>query len=224
MNGDWTIQTNAAFKADWLRYYIETHDQLELLEPSGRIFATIEDGRCRRFVTIDPAGTSADRTNENKGRTASWSVLQVWDQPTNELHRFLLLRHQVRQRFGFNELCQAIRDIYIQWRPWQIWIEGEKLGQATVDQLQADLPIRCIPTGDKDKATRATKLVVKMERGEVLFPKHNSTWRPQLEAEFLAWTGDKREPADQIDAAAYAAIVAGDATAAAIKLCMPITT
>jgi predicted phage terminase large subunit-like protein len=135
-----------------------------------------------------------------------------------------LLRHQVRERFGFSELCKAIRDIHAQWRPWQIWIEGEKLGQATVDQLQADLPIRCIPTGDKDKATRAGKLVVKMENGEVLLPKHNSTWRPQLEAEFLAWTGDKREPADQIDAAAYAAIIAGDATAAAIKLCLPLTT
>jgi predicted phage terminase large subunit-like protein len=207
-----------------LRYYIEAQGQLELLEPSGRIFATIGDGKCRRFVTIDPAGTSADRVNEVNGKTASWSVLQVWDQPTNELHRFLILRHQVRARFGFSELCQAIRDIYVEWRPWQIWIEGEKLGQATVDQLQNDLPIRCIPTGDKDKAIRAGRLVVKMENGEVLFPKHNSSWRPQLEAEFLAWTGDKREPADQIDAAAYAAIIAGDATAAVIKLSMSLTT
>jgi predicted phage terminase large subunit-like protein len=134
------------------------------------------------------------------------------------------LRHQVRARFGFSELCQAIRDIYVEWRPWQIWIEGEKLGRATVDQLQQDLPIRCIPPGDKDKATRAGRLIVKMENGQVLFPKHNSTWRPQLEAEFLAWTGDKREPADQIDAAAYAAIIAGDATAAVIKLSMSLTT
>jgi len=224
MNGDWSIQENAIFKEEWLRYYIEAHGQLELIEPGGRIFSTIEDGRCRRFVTIDPAGTSADRANELSGKTASWSVLQVWDQPTNELHRFLLLRHQIRGRFGFGELCKAIRDVHANWRPWQIWIEGEKLGQATVDHLQKELPIRCIPTGDKDKATRASRLVVKMENGEVLFPKYNTGWRPQLEAEFLAWTGHKREPSDQIDAAAYAAIIAGDATGAAIKLCMPFAT
>jgi len=158
-----------------------------------------------------------------KGRTASWSVLQVWDQPSLEGGKFLLLRYQVRERFGFDQLVRAIRDVYDEWRPWQIWIEGEKLGQATVDALGTQLPIRCIPTTTKDKATRASKLVVKMEQGEVLFPKHNSTWRPQIEAELLAWTGYEREPADQIDAATYAAIISGDAAGEVIRLCLPLT-
>jgi phage terminase large subunit-like protein len=223
MNGDWSVQEKAIFNVEWLRYFIERHGQLELLEPSGRIFATIEDGNCRRFVTIDPAGTSADRAREMKGREASWSVLQVWDQPTLEGGKFLLLRHQIGERFGFHQLCQAIRGLVDEWRPWQIWIEGEKLGQATVDELGRPLPILCIPTTTKDKATRATRLVVKMERGEVLFPKHNSTWRPQIETELLSWTGHEREPADQIDAAAYAAIISGDAAGQVIKLCMPLT-
>ncbi len=223
MNGDWSVQEKAMFHVDWLRYYVERHGQLELLEPSGRIFATIEDGNCRRFITIDPAGTSADRANEMKGRTPSWSVLQVWDQPSLDSGRFLLLRHQIRERFGFSQLVQAIRDVYAEWRPWQIWIEGEKLGQATVDELSRQLPISCISTTTKDKATRASKLVVKMERGEVIFPKHNSTWRPQIEAELLSWTGYEREPSDQIDAATYAAIVAGDAAGVAIKLCLPLS-
>ena len=120
-------------------------------------------------------------------------------------------------------MIRAIRQIHAEWKPWQIWIEGERLGQALVDQLRAELPIACVPPGGKDKPTRALKLIVKMEQGGVFFPKHNSTWRPQLEAEFLAWTGHKREPADQIDAAAYAAIVAGDAVGDAIRLCMPLT-
>jgi predicted phage terminase large subunit-like protein len=222
MNGDWDIQENAMFKTEWLRYYTELNGQLELLEPPGRLFATIDVTRCRRFVTIDPAGTSADRTNEAHGRGACWSVLQVWDQPTNELHRFLILRHQVRERFGFDGLLRAIHDVNNEWKPWQIFIEGEKLGQATVDQLQRELPISCIPPGTNDKPTRAIKLVVKMERGEIFFPKHNATWRPQLEAEMLSWTGAKHQPADQIDAAAYAAIVAGDAVGSAIKLRLPL--
>lgn len=220
MNGDWSIQEQAIFNVEWFRYYIERDGQLELLEPSGKTFATIAETGHRRFVTIDPAGTSADRNQEEKGR-ASWSVIQVWDQPSLHGGRFILLRHQLRERLGFDGLCRAIREVHAAWRPWQIWIEGEKLGQAVVDQLGRTLSIRCIYTRSQDKPIRAGRLVCKLEGGEVFFPKHNSTWRPKLEAEFLAWTGHDREPADQIDAAAYAAITAGDATAQVIKLAMP---
>lgn len=223
MNGDWSVQDKATFNVDWFRYYLERDGQLELLEPGGRTFATIEDnGSHRRFVTIDPAGTSADRAEEMQGRAACWSVLQVWDQPNLEHGRFLILRYQLRERLGSDGLIKAIRQMHAQWKPWQIWIEGERLGQAIFDQLRTELPIRCVSPGTQDKPTRAIKLVLKMEQGGVFLPKHNSTWRPQLEAEFLAWTGHAREPADQIDAAAYAAIVAGDAVGEAIQLCMPL--
>lgn len=223
MNGDWSVQEKAIFNVEWFRYFLERDGQLELLEPGGRTLATIEDnGSHRRFITIDPAGTSADREEESSGRGACWSVLQVWDQPNVERGRFLILRHQVRERLGSDGLLRAIRQVAAAWKPWQIWIEGERLGHGMVDQLQKELPIRCIPPAGKDKPTRAMNLIVKMELGQVFFPKYNFTWRPQLEAEFLAWTGRKREPADQIDAAAYAAIVAGDALGETIQLCMPL--
>jgi hypothetical protein len=45
----------------------------------------------------------------------------------------------------------------------------------------------------------------KLEQGEVFFPLANATWVVELEQEFLSWTGLPDEPADQIDAAAYAA-------------------
>src|SRR5205823_11882248 len=124
--------------------------------------------------------------------------------------KFLILRDQVRKRVGFGELCNLIRGVHAQWRPAKVWIEGEKLGWAVWDELKGQMPIECLPPGCRDKATRAAPLIVKLERGEVFLPRHNTTWRPELEQEFLAWTGHERQPADQIDAAAYAAIVAAN--------------
>ena len=56
-----------------------------------------------------------------------------------------------------------------------------------------------ISPGVNDKATRAGPLTIKMERGEVFLPKYDTAWRPKFEAELLAWTGDLRQPSDQID-------------------------
>jgi phage terminase large subunit-like protein len=145
-------------------------------------------------------------------------VIQVWDQPSVASGRFLLLRHQVRVRVGFEGLCEEIVAMHAQWRPERILIEGEKLGQAAVDLLKKDLPIDCLPTGGKDKVARAGRLIMKLERGEIFLPKYDSTWRPKLEAEMLAWTGDERQPADQIDAAAYAAIHVGDGLPGPIRI------
>jgi len=223
MNGDWSVQEQGLIQAGWLRYFIETRsietgEQLELLEPSGRINATLSEGSCRRFVTIDPAGTSAERTREARGREPSWTVAQVWDQPRRELSKFLLLRHQARVRVGFDGLCRTIREVFAAWRPERVWIEGEKLGQAAFDVLKKELPIECLRIGVSDKATRAGRLLLKLERGEIFLPRHETTWRPAFEAELLAWTGDERQVADQIDAAAYAAIVAGDGEKEPIRI------
>jgi len=49
-------------------------------------------------------------------------------------------------------------------------------------------------------------------------PLHENSWRPGLEQEWLAWTGDERQPADQVDAAAYAAIVVGEGQMEAIRI------
>lgn len=222
MNGDWNIQEAGLIRSEWLRYYVEVAGQLELLEPGGRLLAAIPDGACRRFATIDPAGTSADRTRQAHGRGASWSVAQVWEQPGRELAHLLILRHQERRQVGFGELCALIQRVHREWSPGRLYIEGEKLGQAVVDQLGRELPIFCLPIGVKDKVTRAGTLLLKLERGEVFLPRLENNWRPILEAEWLAWTGDERQPADQIDAAAYAAIVANQNCASPIRVERPI--
>ncbi|MEX2175759.1 MAG: hypothetical protein WD872_15450 [Pirellulaceae bacterium] len=208
MNGDWSVVEQGLIRAEWLRDYVcASGDQLELLAPDGRLLSVVRPERCRRFITVDPAGTSADRMREARGREASWTVAQVWDQPRQELSRFLILRHQVRERVGFDGLCALLRKLNDEWEPERIWIENEKLGQASVDVLQTEMPIECIRTRGRDKSARASRLIDKLQRGEIYLPKYDTAWRPAFEAELLSWTGRDDQPADQIDAAAYAAIV-----------------
>lgn len=223
MHGDWSIQEQGLLQAEWLRYFQTTlaglkHEVLHLLSPAGSILQSIDAQTCRRFVTIDPAGTSADRARERQGRQPSWTVAQVWDQPRGPLSHVLLLRHQVRERVGFDGLCRILGDLHATWRPSALWIENEKLGQAAVDVLGSRLPLRTIATQSRDKVARAAALLDKLQRGEIWLPQHDLQWRPALEAEWLTWTGDPQEPADQIDAAAYAAILAGKQSGAPVQL------
>jgi phage terminase large subunit-like protein len=218
MNGDWDVQPDGLIQASYLRYFVETKGQMELLGADGRSLAVVPEGSCYRFVTIDPAGTSADRAREIRGHGPSWTVIQVWDQPRRELANFLLLREQVRERVAFDKLCELICGVAELWEPARLWIEGEKLGQAVVDQLRRKLPIDVVPTRGQDKTTRAGPLILKLSRGEVFLPRDENSWRMELEAEWLAWTGDERQPSDQIDAAAYAAIVGADGAGEVIRL------
>lgn len=137
-------------------------------------------------------------------------VAGMFDLPRAEKCRetFMLLRDVRRLRVGFDGLCRALREVYAAWRPARILIEQEKLGQAACDVLHSEMPIECIATGGKDKVARAALLINKLERGEVFLPKFDNDWLPELESEWLSWTGLPDETADQIDAAAYAAIEA----------------
>jgi len=217
LNGDWSVHEKGHFREEWLRYYVVCGDQVELLGPGGRILATIPESRLWRFVTIDPAGTSEERTAEVRGRTPSWSVVQVWDQPP-EISKFLLLRHQERKRVEFAALCELARRVWREWRPVKVYIEGERLGQALLSTLKDEMPLECLQIGKQGKVERAVPLIMKMERGEIFLPKHEASWRPKFEGELLAWTGDKAEPADQIDAAAYAARVAEERRGGVVRV------
>lgn len=208
MNGDWTIRAEGVIRADWLMRYDACDQRLDLLDANQRTFASVDERQCYRFVTIDPAGTSADRAREQRGRPASWTVMQVWDQPGGKWQRQLLLRHVVRERVGFDGLLALLRKVYATWRPSQMVIEAEKLGQAAVDAIGHELPLQTIRTRGDDKLTRAAPLLVRLERGEIRLPRQPLPWLATLEAEWLSWTGAKDETSDQIDAAAYAAILA----------------
>jgi len=206
MNGDWSVREEGLICEDWLCYYTIHGQRLRLCRRNGDPFAEIDERECRRFATVDPAGTSADRARESRGRPPSWSVLQIWETTPASLGPFLLLRHVWRRRVGFDGLCRGLREMYAIWKPERILIEEEKLGRAACDVLGSELPIECVSTGMRDKVTRAAPLLNKLERGEVFLQKNNNDWLPDLQTEWLGWTGLDEETSDQIDAAAYAVV------------------
>lgn len=208
MNGDWSLREDGLIRPDWLRYYDEGEDCFTLLAADGEVLAKVASADCRRFVTIDPAGTSADRARERRGRPASWTAIQVWEQTRTGRFDALLLREAWRGRVGFDALCAKIRHVHLRWWPQRMWIENEKLGQAAVDVLGRSLPLTVIATEGRDKVARAAWLITRLERGEVFLPQSPTPWRMELEAELLGWTGDPAETSDQVDAAAYAAVIA----------------
>ena len=161
MNGDWSISEQGLIRQEWLRYFTLTGQRLELLDDRGEKVASINEEDCYRFATVDPAGTSADRAAERRGKPPSWSVVQVWDRPGGATDKFLILRHVYRQRVDFVGLCNLLRETHRQWRPARLLIENEKLGQAAYDTLHDEMPIETIPTGGRDKAARAAPLLVK---------------------------------------------------------------
>jgi phage terminase large subunit-like protein len=209
LHGDWSIQEEGVFKRQWLRYYLEVVGELHVLDPSGKVVAAALDNPRQYFCTIDPAGTPAEMAENRRRGRHSYSVIQVWYQPPGKLSRFLFLRHQWRDRVDFSKLLDAIRRVNGEWRPQQIYIEKERLGVATCTMLtDENVPIVAIPPEGKKKEERAGPLIARFERGGVLLPKLDISWRSDFESELLAWTGEKRQPCDQIDAAAYAAIIA----------------
>lgn len=207
MNGDWSIQDKSLLQANWVRHYSVQFDDLSLLDVTGQAFAKVSERDCRRFATIDPAGTSAERAREHRGRSPSWSVIQIWDQPTvTSLRRFLLLRSCWRERVGFEALCRAVVEHHAEWKPSLVLVENEKLGEAIRELLADKIPIQTTKTGGHDKVARAATLITKLERGEILLPIDSAPWKAALEGEWFTWTGRPEETSDQIDTAAYAAI------------------
>ncbi|NKB16580.1 MAG: hypothetical protein HC774_06520 [Sphingomonadales bacterium] len=75
MNGDWNVQERGIFRPEWIRHYMLSGEQFNLLHPGGSLFLVIPQSACRFFMTVDPAGTSDDSGSSEQ---RSFSVIQVW--------------------------------------------------------------------------------------------------------------------------------------------------
>jgi len=230
LQGDWSIVEDAIIRPDWLRYY-ETRG--EILIPLNKFRDPLKDvidaRECTRLATIDTAGTSRQKAEERKGRPPSWSVCQVWEYWPK--HRFLFLRHVWRDRVNWDGLKSGVRQVLRDWRPGTTLIENAHHGPPLYHELLSEFNCQLVDpvtpqmrgqSGRPGKVERATPLLTKLENGEVFLPRANNTWLADLEQEWLAWTGLDDEPADQVDAAAYAAIHASHGIGSTIVLQVPI--
>ncbi len=206
LNGDWSIMPDGLIKPGWLRDFIVHGDFVRLYDAGGKLIAQFLQSECRRFMTVDTAGSSKHRTQESKGKPHSYSVAAVWDYKHLGTMAALILRHVWRDRVGFVEMCDALRELQREWRASSIKVEDQTMGPDLWDVLRGELPIELVTTGGKDKVTRATRLLNMLSRGEVFLPSPAPEWRPKLEAEWLSWQGLEEETNDQVDVAAYAAM------------------
>lgn len=219
MDGDWSVVQDALIKAEWLSYY---DTQGQILRGLGKDGQRIEHGQidereCRRFATVDTAGTTAQKEAERRGKPSSWSVMAVWDYWPRR--KWLFLRHVWRKRVGFIDLCNGVEMTANDWNVPVTHIEDAHAGPMVHDTLNGRISTELLPTvtdymkgnsGKPGKVERATPLFNKLDRGEIFLPAGNNDWVPDLEAEWLAWMGLKDEQADQIDVASYAATLCDD--------------
>jgi hypothetical protein len=216
--GDWRVSEGTLIDPGWLRYYDQAGEMLVRLDLDGSKLGSVDCRTCRRFATIDTAGTSKDKAAEDRGRPASWSVVAIWDwhQPTGTLY----LRHVGRWRVGYVELKTRTLQTLEAWSCRKVYIEGAHFGPA----LAAELPgLNCelvgpviggmaTGAGGSAKLERATAagLFTALENGKLLLPSRlhgGPAWVTDYESELLGWTGRDGETADQIDVSSYAAHV-----------------
>ena len=220
MNGDWSVQEGSLINPGWLRYFRMTGEILlplnAQLEKIGQE-VVVDCRELTRFVTIDTAGTEDDIERETKGKPPSWTVIAVWEYWAE--HRFLFLRHVWRGRVGFTGILDAIRQVKKDWNPHTVNVENAHWGGAVRDMLRNEVAITLMSTkveeakgkaGQPGKVGRAAPLLNMLSEGRVFLPVANNSWRQELEAEWLSWTGLKDETADQIDVASYAAVLCKD--------------
>lgn len=206
MRGDWSITEDGLIETSWPRRYRVSEDgTVTLYDQDGNEVAHWAESSSYRFATCDPAGTSQDKARSTRGHDHSWSVVQVWERAPASVGPFLILRHVSRVRVSFTGLLESLRQINTEWAPQRVRIENEKLGMAAQELLRDEIPIDTVPTGGKDKVSRASVLLQKLERGEIGLP-YAATWLEPLESEWFSWTGHPEETSDQVDAAAYAAM------------------
>lgn len=219
-NGDWSVTEGAQIDPEWLRYFTKRGEHLIPLGKDGSQLGVRHDIQMQRFATVDTAGTSKQKAEEDKGlRAPSWSVCAVWDYWPRT--RFLFLRHVWRMRGDFLEVKAGVRETIGQWNVPTTIVENAHHGQPLALELGNCQLVNPVIAGMKTakagpaesaKLERAiaSGLLKKLQQGEVFFPDVSSVagvskWLPDLESELLGWTGRKDETADQIDVCSYAA-------------------
>lgn len=202
LHGDWDATERGIVSPQQLRYYSEQHHLLQILNADGQEITTLDDRELERFMTVDPAGTSS-RSENAKDRSSS--AIQIWERSSKPSVPYLILRYAFHEQLAFDQLRDRIRNLRDAHKPESIHIENEKFGMALRDVLKTECRVSCIATRGKDKLTRATPLLKKLERGEVYFPEDRSPGVDQLIRQLLRWDGVRVSHCDQIDAAAYAA-------------------
>lgn len=186
------------FRREWLRYFDRTDERgapaVEWLDGEARVRRYRVEA-LRRFVVVDLAASTRE--------TADYTVAQVWGQVPGSGE--LLLLDQDRRRLEGPDQVPALRALLERWRAGVAWVERVGYQLAFVQHARAaGLPVREL-VADRDKVARSFPAQALAEGGRILLPR-GAPWLGDLEAELLAFPQGAHD--DQVDALAYAALVA----------------
>lgn len=210
MEGDWSNWEGGRYSLAWFRSYEDQGDYHRLMGADGMQLAVYGRSACWRFITIDPAGTSAEAAKEKKGKPPSYTAIGVWDVTPKadivavEVERFRLEYPDV--------LARVIASIQ-RHKPGFTVIENTSIGTALIPTLtNKGFSIRPINPGTKDKLGRAADSMNRAQQGKVYLPR-DVPWRDEFIAELVQWTGHPDETFDMGDAFSYAGIIVSERAA-----------
>jgi len=172
------------FNREFFRTYTESDGNYHL----GSRHIPVDE--CVRFAICDTA------LSERK--TADYTVIGMFALTPG---RDLVLLERWRGRYTGPDQVKLIRRVYDEWEPAYIGVEAASPGLHTIQELQADLPVRQL-RAEGDKVARATTAATYLEQGKVWFPK--AEWRDEWDAELVTFPHAKHD--DQVDVLSYAAL------------------
>ena len=208
MDGDWNVAENLQIPADWFKYFTMRGAHLIPLDRDG-----IDERLCKRFATIDTAGTSRDKADEQRGKPPSWSVCAIWDYwPATDL---LFLRYVWRDRVAWNELKLRIAEVLRTWNVRTVRIENAHVGPPLASELARCGDVQLVGPmlpgmadghrGAKLERAIASGFLSRLEAGKIVLPQEDSPWKSAYEHELTAWDGTPEATCDQIDVSSYGA-------------------
>ncbi len=185
------------FKRHHFRYYERTGNNLKLFKPDGD--SLVDLNQCAIIQTCDPAGSTAT--------SADYFVLSTW---AITPFRDLILLEVVRVKLEGPDQPGLLRSAFEKWRPVIQGIETKNMGLTLFQDLKRQgLPVKELKP-DTDKYTRAIPMAARYEAGTVYHPRNQSPWLYDFEEELLAFPMGEHD--DQVDTAAYAALLLPEVT------------
>lgn len=224
LDGNWNVSEGTQIDPSWIRRYVCNQAEFHITFQDH--FYKIPFSKCRRFATIDTAGTSKEKAAVDRGKHPSWSVCAVWDQLPHmvveeggrkiTLFELLFLRYAWRAQVSWSQLVPGVDDTLATWNVTKAYIENAHHGQALAEEIRS-CPVELIgpvipgmhdgSEGAKLERAIASGMLTRFEHGKIFVPLEQSDWLTAYLRVLTAWTGKPDEPADDIDVTSYAAFV-----------------
>lgn len=204
LNGDWGVKADGRFKLGWMKYFSERGPIYITLgkDGSGQV---VDRHDCECFMVVDPAASSAENPSSSAWKKkTSRSVVAAFARTLHHNH-LLWLDCRVGQ-WEIPTLVENIVEMARAHQPTTIGIEASGLGIGIVTACEnAGLPIKRLHPKSKDKLSRATDAMNRMEAGKVWLPQ-TAPWLEEVQSELFGWTAHPDEPDDIVDVLSYAAM------------------